>query len=112
MSDRFVNLTRSTLTVVNDKGERTVLPPSGKYATVRKIVRSIYTEGGVPVSEVEYEIEGMPDSDGEHLWVVSWKTLMTMKALGYDVTDVYAPDMFIRDKSGTVTGARVLSTVR
>lgn len=112
MSDRFVNLTRANLTIVNDSGETFVLPPSGRYASVRKLVRSIHSEDGIPVSEVEYEIVDMPDADGEHLWVVSWKTLMTMKALGYDTTDVYAPDMFIRGKDGTVTGARTLSTVR
>ena len=110
MSD-FVNLTRSPLTIVTESGDRILLPMSGVVTDVKKIVRSVYVSDGTPVTDVSYEMRNVPSPSDDRLWVVSWKSLMTMLALGYDVSDVYAPDTFIRDGSGKVIGARTLSRV-
>ncbi len=108
----FTNLTRSNLKIVADDGHELFLPTSGHYAHVRKIVRSMYRVDGVPITDVAYEVDGIPDLSrrGEN-YVVSWKTLMTMKALGYEVDDIYAPDTFLRDGNNKVIGARSLSRI-
>ena len=109
MSD-FINLTRSTLKIIADDGNELILPTSGAYAHVRKVVRSVYRVDDVPVTDVSYEVDGIPDQ-GAGLYVVSWKTLMTLKALGYDISDMYAPDTFIRDSDSKIVGARSLSRI-
>ena len=108
----FTNLTRSNLKIVADDGHELFLPTSGHYAHVRKIVRSMYRVDGVPFTDVAYEVDGIPDLSrrGEN-YVVPWKTLMTMKALGYEVDDIYAPDTFLRDGNNKVIGARSLSRI-
>lgn len=108
----FTNLTRSDLRIVTDEGKELWLPTSGVFTRVSKSVRSIYMIDGVPITDISYHIDGVPDpmSNGEN-YVVSWKTLMTMKALGYEVDDIYAPDSFLRDASDRVVGARSLSRI-
>ena len=107
----FVNLTRSDMKIIADDGTTYVLPTIGRNAHVRKIVRSVYQHERFPITDISYEIHGMPDHEEGKLYVVSWKTLLMMNALGYDTSDVYAPDSFIRSDDGRVSGARSLSRI-
>lgn len=104
---RLANLTPHRLVVHSDYQDTITLDPEGTVARVQ--TTSIKVEDGDPgcpdlyIQEVG-EVEGLPDPDGETLWIVS--TLVRTSVP--DRHDVASPGELVRDDHGQPVGCRGL----
>lgn len=112
----LVNLMRHDVRIDTPDGAL-VVPASGNLATVieqpsdhRKI--DVDGVGVIPVTTLETNIVGMPDRMEGIGYIVTYKTLHALHALGFDTADVYAPDLLVKDTQGKVIGCRQLMQLK
>lgn len=113
----LVNMMRTDVHIETPDGQVTI-PASGRVATVLELPQptrhmEVDGVGTIPVVEVEASVIGMPpDSHPDVGYLVTYKALNTLHAMGLDTSDIYAPDVLIKDDSGRVTGCRQLMQLR
>lgn len=110
MSDdyRLINTTFRDLRFIESGVPDIVIPKSGLITNVTRDVRSVYDVRGVPVAEGVLSVDGIPDKQEGVGYIVTWKTLMVLKSLGYDCSDLYCPDAVIRGDDSKPIGAAAL----
>ncbi len=110
---KFVNLTNRVITIANQDGStRLIIAPSGVMVSVntKTIRHATYFSANAEVECVRYEytdVHGLPDKDGESLFIVSYAVLQALKGMR---DDVVAPDSspgsVIKDAHGKVVGVQ------
>lgn len=112
---RLVNLMRYDLNVYDTNGLHTTLAPSGEVIGVREntimTVSDFVNVGHIPVAMIESELDRIPDSVEGIAYVVPMRVLLAMHERGYDTTDIYAPNMLVKDDAGRIIGCRRLMQV-
>lgn len=112
---RLVNLMRYDLNVFDTNGLHTTLPPSGEVIGVREntimTVTDFVNVGHIPVATIESELDRIPDAVDGIAYVVPMRVLLAMHERGYDTTDIYAPNMLVKDDAGRIIGCRRLMQV-
>ena len=103
----FINLTPHPVSLYRDEELVATFPPSGKVARVRTVTRDAGRHLLVPVVEqTAGEVEGLPDPDGETIYIVSLFVRQALRGR----TDVVAPDTgpesVVRDADGRIIGVR------
>ncbi len=112
----LVNMLRHDIEVQCPGGPY-VIPASGRIATVlttngpdeRLDVEGV---GAVPVTTVLNTIVNVPGKQDSVGYIVTYKTINTMHSLGYDTSDIYAPDLLVTDDRGRVVGCRRLMQMK
>lgn len=112
----LVNLLKHDVKIETPAGMLTI-PASGRTATVIEQPSTRHTidvegVGPLPVTAVETSVAGIPDKQEDIAYLVTYKTLHALHALGYDTSDVYAPDLLIRDTNGRVIACRQLMQLK
>lgn len=112
----LVNMLRHDLEV-HSPGGPYAIPASGRIASVlttngQDEALDVEGVGAIPVSTILNTIVGIPGKHDGVGYIVTYKTLNTMHSLGYDVSDIYAPDLLITDDRGKVTGCRRLMQMK
>jgi len=101
---KFVNLTVHDVVVLNEKGERVVIPPSGQVARIKTKETYYKTVGGLQIFDQEvFEIEGLPEPKEGVFYIVSMPLRLAARELGR--TDVLSPDTgatAVRNEKGQV----------
>ena len=110
----LMNLTPHNVDIFGDEGFIVTVQPSGTVARVAEVREScspvqIGTDISgfyIPVSRATYgAVQGLPDSDGETIYIVS--ALVLAQCAGRN--DVFAPVPAIRDDAGRQIGCHGLS---
>lgn len=105
---RLINLTNRDVRFIRSDASDIILPRSGMTLGVNREIRSIHEVAGITVATGRYTVPSVPESIENAGYVVTWRTLMTLKALGFDVDDMHCPDAFVKDQSGRIIGATAL----
>lgn len=112
---KFLNMLKRDIRLLPDDGRPDIVIPSSGLVHLNDITRltTVHDDhlGDIPVSEVETQVVGMPDPQDDVSYIVSWKVLNALRAAGYDVSDVYCPDVGIRAGQMIVGSRRLLKYV-
>jgi hypothetical protein len=108
----LVNLTPHPVSIITSGGELTI-PPSGQVARVSEAhthLDFVEVEGvRVPIGQISYSsVEGLPEPDGETLYIVSRP--VAERVAGRRI-DVVVPYPLVRDEQGQVVGAGGLAYI-
>lgn len=103
----IINLTPHEINFIH--GDEIVsIPASG---TVARLTSKTVVTGeimGIPVTETVYgEVTGLPDEDGENIYVVSALVAAQCK----NRFDVFIPNESVRDENGRIVGCRSLGRI-
>lgn len=106
MSKRVINYTPHPLTLFHTDGKTSTVLPSVGVARVKQdseVVEILNLDGGdLPIVRSTFgEVEGLPDPDGETIFIVS--SMVAAAAKNRD--DLVSPTGFIRDAEGKILGA-------
>ena len=97
---KIVNLTPHTLNIQNASGEMITIPSTG-LARCKVESFSDGTYAGINLYTVRYgAVEGLPDNDGDAIYVVSMLVRNAVPAR----YDVFSPGELIRDEKGNPIG--------
>lgn len=112
---RLVNLMRYDLNVYDTNGLMTSLPPSGEVVGVNEVTRMSVADfdnvGYLPVALIESQLDRIPDPVDGVAYVVPMRVLIAMNERGYDTSDIYSPNMLVKDDSGRIIGCRRLMQI-
>lgn len=112
---RLVNLMRYDLNVYDTNGLMTSLPPSGEVVGVNEVTRMSVADfdnvGHLPVALIESQLDRIPDPVDGVAYVVPMRVLIAMNEGGYDISDIYSPNMLVKDDSGRIIGCRRLMQI-
>lgn len=111
---KVVNLTAHTINVVN--GESNIAFPSQGLARVKTEEKEIGRINNIPVVKTVYtDVEGLPEPEGNTVYLVSTLVLQALKANGINRPDCLAPNTglsgAIRDDQGRIIGVRGFQTL-
>ena len=88
---RFVNLTHHPIRVVTKSGEMRELPPSGQIARCQYTPVETDVIDDIPIYRINYgEVIGLPEPDGESLFIVSAIVKNAVGDAREDVVSVYS----------------------
>lgn len=88
---KFINLTIHDVVVLNEKGEKVVIPPSGIEARIKTKETYSETVDGIKIYDQElFEIEGLPEPQEGVYYIASMPLRLAARVLGR--TDVLSPD--------------------
>jgi hypothetical protein len=112
MARRAINLMRYQLVIVDDNGQESVLPPSGQTINVNEYNEMTVTDfdnlGHVPVATIVSKVDQVPSPMDDIAYIIPMRALLALHEQGYDTSDMYAPNMLVKDNTGRVTGCRRL----
>ncbi len=104
---KFVNATPHVLNIVCADGSILEIAPSGIVPRLAQDRYFSHFLEGIEVFCVQMgEVEGLPDVDGETVYIVS---RMVLDAADPSRGDLLAPGELVRDSSGKVIGCKGLS---
>lgn len=102
-----VNLTPHTVNIVDESNVIVASYPSAGIARVNTIKQIVGEIDGVAVKAVSYgEIDGLPEPDGETIYIVSMVVASAVFGRDDVVSPDTAPDSTVRDASGQIIGVR------
>jgi len=107
----FVNLTPHTVNLVNGGNQLFSVPPSGHIARVATDQTVVGSVVGVDIVRTVFgDVDGLPASQPDTVYIVSTLVLQALKANGIKRDDVVAPDTsptsVIRDADGQIIGVK------
>lgn len=109
---RFISLMRTPLVLLDQHDEPMVTIPSGGRISLTEDVRYSMVEdeahGPLPISTVRQTLVGLPDPEPGVGYIVPWRVQQAARAMGFDITDVYAPDSSLK-RDGLIIGSRRLT---
>ena len=111
----LINLTPHAISVYGPDGVIDI-PPSGQLCRVRSSQEAIGLLAGIPVYEQSFDaVEGLPDPQEGHIFIVSSLVLRALAEMGESRGDVVAPgtgpqDGCVRDTSGRILGVTRFTT--
>ena len=109
---RLVNLMRYDLNLYDDNGSVTTLPPSGQTISVNEQIdmRVLDFEnlGHVKVATISSHLDRVPQPVDDVAYLVPMRALLALHERGFDTSDMYAPNMLVKDSTGRVIGCRRL----
>ena len=110
----IINLTQHTINVI--LGEKEIAYPSEGLARVKTEEKEVGKINGIPVVKTVYTtVEGLPDQQGDTVYLVSTLVLQALKANGINRTDCLAPNTgvssAIRDDQGRIVGVKGFQTL-
>ena len=113
MSTRALNCMRYTLNIYDDNDTVIcTLPPSGQVVNVNEKAAMRTVDfgniGHVPVATIDSDLDRVPHPVEGMSYIVSMRALIAMHEKGYDVSDIYAPSLLVKDSSGRIVGCRRL----
>ncbi len=109
MTNKFINLTPHTITIIGKVGN-IVVPPSGVIARCKVTEETVAEIDCIEVVKTTYgEVEGLPEKEDNTVCLVSGFVMNALKGSGrYDVMKPYD---FVRDEAGNIIGCRKLATI-
>lgn len=112
MSRRLVNLMRYDLNLYDENDQVVSLPPSGQVINVNEHTKMSTVDfdnvGHVPVATITSTIDFIPEPDERLAYLIPMRALIALHEAGYDTSDMYAPNMLVKDRTGKVIGCRRL----
>lgn len=112
MSKKLINLMRYDFTLYDGDDEAFTLPPSGQVVNVNEHTAMRMVDfsniGHVAVATVDSDLDRIPQPMDGVAYLVPMRALLAMHEKGYDVSDIYAPNMLVKDASGRIVGCRRL----
>jgi hypothetical protein len=118
---RLINLMRYDLNLYGRLPDGTdgviaSIPPSGETLVVSEEAHTRYEEFSnvdvdVTVATVESILGPVPSPAEGIAYVVPMRTLLAMREKGYDVSDVYAPNMLVMTEGRQIAGCRRLMQI-
>ena len=103
---KIVNATPHTLNIVCVDGSIREIAPSGIVPRISQVREISHVLDGIEIFRVQMgALEGMPDEDGETVYVVSRMVLDAAPERG----DMLSPGELVRDGAGKVIGCKGLS---
>ena len=103
---KFVNATPHVLNIVCADGSIREIAPSGIVPRLAQTRLVSHILDGIEIFRVQMgALEGMPDEDGETVFVVSRMVLDSIPERG----DMLSPGELVRDSAGKVIGCKGLS---
>ena len=106
----IVNLTPHAITIVGAglDGKDLVIEPSGELARVAARTEVFGNMHGIPLTHTVYgEVEGLPDYDGNTVYIVS--SMVASRAPYRD--DIFIPNESVRDEAGRIIGCKSLGRI-
>lgn len=110
----IINLTAHTINVFSE--EKEIAFPSQGLARVKTEEKEIGKINGIPVAKTVYtDVEGLPEPEGNTVYLVSTLVLQALKANGVCRPDCLAPNTglsgAIRDDQGRIIGVKGFQTL-
>lgn len=111
---KVINLTAHTINVFLE--EKEIAFPSQGLARVKTEEKEVGKINGIPVVKTVYtDVEGLPESEGNTVYLVSTLVLQALKANGINRNDCLAPNTglsgAIRDEQGRIVGVKGFQTL-
>jgi len=108
-----INLMRYDFALYNEHGLTVALPPSGQVINVNEkttmsMVQFGNIEGPVQVATVDSQIDRVPSVLDDVAYIVPMRALLALHEQGFDTSDIYAPNMLVKDNNGKIIGCRRL----
>lgn len=112
MPKRLVNLMRYDLNMYDENDHVVTLPPSGQVINVNEhtdmSVVDFENLGHVPVARITSKVDMLPEQYEDLAYLIPMRALIALHEAGYDTSDMYAPNMLVKDRTGKVIGCRRL----
>ena len=110
----IINLTAHTINVFLE--EKEIAFPSQGLARVKTEEKEVGKINSIPVVKTVYtDVEGLPESQEDTIYLVSTLVLQALKANGINRTDCLAPNTgvsgAIRDDQGRIVGVKGFQTL-
>jgi hypothetical protein len=103
---------RYDLNLYGDDDRVVTLPPSGQTINVNEqtdmTVVDFENIGHVKVATIVSSLDRIPQTVEEVAYLVPMRALLAMHEQGFDTSDVYAPNLLVKDETGRVIGCRRL----
>lgn len=112
MARRLLNLMRYDLNLYDANDRVVTLPPCGQVINVNEKTTMSVVDfeniGHVPVALIESTLDMIPQPDEDFAYLIPMRALIALHEAGYDTSDMYAPNMLVKDSTGKVVGCRRL----